>query len=338
MVVERNAHRGTPSLAGHRCLDVDRPKEKARMNRSATPMPGQSHPADAGDVSLAGWVELVIEAVRERYPNERTATKVAREAERLFRFLMAHGAETWSDLKPEQVRQWLWAARAARSGRWKRAAQSTARNRQWAARAAFEEALRLGAPICPASLIGVPIPRQSPADTCRPLTDEEAHLVREHTVTGLLFGYSLLVALSFAGGTATEVAGVRRCDVDLDIETVAFDGASARVNPLGAWPAEVIGLWLNNRPTSPAPDDLLCVREHLSTNQAAHSVTVRLRRVLHDAGLGGRPGVSARSLRLTTAKKALERDGIEAAARFLGNVSLDTTAASLGYGWRFHHA
>ena len=122
--------------------------------------------------------------------------------------------------------------------------------------------------------------------------------------------------------------------MDLDAEAVAFSGESARVNPLGSWSARTIGLWLSNQPNLPAPDELLCVGEGLSEERAAHSVTVRLSRVLRDAGLAGRPGVTARSLRLTTARHILEHSDIAAAARFVGAVSLDATAAALGYDWR----
>ena len=47
----------------------------------------------------------------------------------------------------------------------------------------------------------------------------------------------------------------------------------------------------------------------------------------------GVPGVSARSIRLTTAREVLRTDGIEAAARFLGSPSLDSTAAALNHDW-----
>ena len=288
----------------------------------------------SGDYSLESWEPLVLDALHTRFPNTRTAHKVAKETKWLFRYLRAEGAEFWADVDSEAVLAWCWAARPSRSGRLERAAQSTARNRQWAALAAFDEAARLGAPIDPLNLIGERIARLDPATSARPLTDEETRLVCQNADVGLASDRPLLVAFSFAGATATEVAGVRLSDVDLDARTVAFGGESARVNPLGSWSTRASRLWLLNQPNAPAPDELLCVGEGLSEERAAHSVTVRLGRVLRDAGLSGRPGVTARSLRLTTAKRILTNQNIEAAARFLGGVSLDATAAALGYDWR----
>ena len=65
-------------------------------------------------------------------------------------------------------------------------------------------------------------------------------------------------------------------------------------------------------------------------------MTVRLGQVLRDAGIAGRPGVTARSFRLTTANRILHTQGIEAATKFLGSPSLDNTAAALGYRWGQH--
>ena len=63
-------------------------------------------------------------------------------------------------------------------------------------------------------------------------------------------------------------------------------------------------------------------------------MSVRLGEVLRDAGLKGTPGVTARSLRLTTAKQILDTDGLAAAAHFLGSPSLDNTAKALDFDWR----
>ena len=84
------------------------------------------------------------------------------------------------------------------------------------------------------------------------------------------------------------------------------------------------------------PDERLCVIDRLDAARATHSVTVQLGQVLQAAGIAGRPGVTARSFRLTSARRILDAEGIEAAARFLGSVSLDSTAAALGYRWGQH--
>lgn len=287
----------------------------------------------SGDMSLDEWEPLVIEALRGRYPNGRTAQKAVKEAKALFRFLRARGAGRLGDVTPELVSEWLWAARHHR-GSHRPPAQSTVKNRQWAARSAFEAAEFLGAPIDPQALIGEPVARPSKFMSARPLTGEEAQHLRANADADLLSSGSLLVALALAGGSATEIAAVRLRDLNLDTAEVAFGGESARVNPLGEWSARVIRLWLLNQPNPLNDDDLLCVGEGLSADQAAHSVTVRLSRLLRDVGLAGRSGVTARSIRLTTAREVLEAEGIEAAALFLGSVSLDTTVTSLRHNWR----
>ena len=63
-------------------------------------------------------------------------------------------------------------------------------------------------------------------------------------------------------------------------------------------------------------------------------MTVQLGQVLQAAGIAGRPGVTARSIRLTSARRILDTEGIEAAASFLGSVSLDAAADALGHLWR----
>ena len=148
-------------------------------------------------------------------------------------------------------------------------------------------------------------------------------------------GLGVLVAAARSGGTPKEIAALRLGDVDLEAATVAFGGPEARVNPLDGWSVKMMRRFLANQRSEPrGTGDLLCVSDGSDPVRAAHSVTVRLGTVLRDAGLKGRPGVSARSIRLTTARRVLDSDGIEAAARFLGVPSLDTAAAALRHDWQ----
>ena len=284
---------------------------------------------------LSGWVPLVLEGVRLRYAsNPRTADKVAADARRLLGYLQGRGVERWSDVSPEMVSHWCWVSRVDRHGQYRRTSQSTARNRQWVASIVFDVLSDLGSPVDTQALVGNRIPRLGGAPGARPLTPEEAQKVREHADAGLVgSGRSLLVVFSFAGATATEVAAVRMADVNLDQATVTFRGPSSRVNPLDEWGISRVARFVRNRPPIPS-DHLICVTGRVKPERAAHSVTVRLRDVLRDAGLSHREGVSARSIRLTTARRLLEDSGIEAAARFLGSPSLDNTAQALGHQWR----
>ena len=290
-----------------------------------------------GDESLAAWMPLVLAELRRRFAaKEATAQKVAAEAARLFRFWAVNGAETWDDPGAELTLEWCWTPRARRGGGFGWVSQSTARNRQWAALELCRAAADLGAPIDPRALIGERIARPTAYTSAGPLTDDEDRLVRERAESALAWsGLGVLVAAARSGGTATEIAALRLADVDLDSATVAFGGPAARVNPLDQWSLEMMRRFLANQRCEPLRDgDLLCVSDASDPVRAAHSVTVRLGRVLSDAGLRGRPGVSARSIRLTTARRVLDSDGIEAAARFLGVPSLDTAAAALRHHWR----
>ena len=182
------------------------------------------------------WLPAVVEAVRARFAdNPRTADKVAAEIQRLFRYLAAFGVSDWADVTPDLVLAWCWAARRDRSGRHRRTAQSTARNRQWASLTAFEEAASMGAPVDPLRLIGERIKRAS-AVSARPLTDAEDDRARAFADAGAVASRrSVMLAFSYAGGTASEVAAVRTGDVDLDAGIVAFSGAAARVGPVDEW-------------------------------------------------------------------------------------------------------
>ena len=288
----------------------------------------------AGEMTLAEWLPLIVEAMELRLAdNRRTAIKATTEAKHLVRNLQASGAVSLEDVTPSMAQDWMWAAWRDRSGRHRSTAKSTARNRQWVARLAFEAAASMGAPIDVAALIGEPIARPTDFISARPLTDDEAHQVRVFADAGHVASRrSLLVAFSFAGGSASEIAGVKAKDVDTASATVAFSGAAVRDGLLDGWGVETVDRYFRNNPPVGA-DDPLCVIPSISPERAAHSVSVRLGQVLRDAGISGRPGVSARSIRLTTAHKILQTDGIVAAARFLGSPSLDNTATSLNYDW-----
>ncbi len=290
----------------------------------------------SGEVSLAAWADLGVEALRQRYSrNERTATTVAADARRLFRYLQAVGAERLEDVTCELVTRWFWAARPDRAGRLAEVSASTAGQRQWYARVCFEELARLGAPINPSAFVGPRIERPAAQVSARPLSDEEFALARDHSDSELVTSRRpLLFAMAGAGGTATELAALRRRDIDFAAGTVTFTGAAARANPLDEWSIKTARRWLLNQPQAPALDAPVCVTEGVDLARGARSVSVRLGDVLRDAGLSGQPGVTARSIRLTTARRVLDVDGIEAAARFLGAVSLDVVAAALRHDWR----
>lgn len=183
-------------------------------------------------------------------------------------------------------------------------------------------------------IVGPAITRDR-GDGARVLDPHELHLVEVHADPGVFSTRRpLLIAFAQAGADAEETARVTPDDIDLAAGIVRLSGRAARVNPLTLWGLDTVRSILSV--DAAAPGVPLCVSPGLPMERAAHSVTVRLREVLVDAGLAGRPRVTARSIRLTIAARVLEVDGIEAAARFLGNESLDATANALDHSWWRH--
>ena len=289
-----------------------------------------------GDAPLDQWQPLVLaELLRRHAANEETAQKLDAEAKRQFRYWEVNGAATWRDVDADMNTRWYWLTRSGRGGALKPVQPATARNRQWSSLELFKVAADLGAPIDPIALIGERIDRPTDYTSARPCTDDEDRRIRRRAESELARSrIGSIVAAAYSGGTPKETSAVRLCDVDLESATIAFRGPAARVNPLDEWSVTMFRRFLANQGTKPLRgSDLLCVSETTPAARRAHSIAVRLGKVLRDAGLKGRPGVTARSIRLTTARRVLECDGIEAAARFLGSPSLDTTAHALQYHW-----
>ncbi|WP_419944274.1 hypothetical protein [Candidatus Poriferisodalis sp.] len=272
------------------------------------------------------WIPAIIEAVRARYiANAATAKKATEEATRLLRYLNSV-ARTWDRVVMEMVSNWCCTARPNAMGEYRQVAPNTASNRAWAARSVLEAAQALGANVEAASLLCEMPRRQTSESAMRPLTADETRLVRASAKGGMITtDLPLLVALSGAGATASEIATITAGHIDPVRGFVRLPGAKGiaeRVNPFDDWGQIEVRFQLRNRSglCASAP---LCVTAGLSLDRAKHSVTVRLRRVLEDAGIAHRPGVVARSIRYTTAHRIAHAHGIIAAANFLGVDSVD---------------
>jgi hypothetical protein len=144
-------------------------------------------------------------------------------------------------------------------------------------------------------------------------------------------GEDLLVAFSLSGASALEAGLVRACDVDLANQLVQFHGENPRIASLTEWACERIALFLYENERK--PDQRLAVAEFVSYENVARTVNSRLMNVMRMAGFRSGSGVTAKSIRLGAADVVLELNGLEAAAVFLGNNSLDATARMLGYEW-----
>ena len=288
--------------------------------------------AVTGELSLDEAKDLAGAAASVRFANPATRRKLAALTGWLFRYLTTAGAKRWSDVTPEMAEGWCSAA-AKRRGRWAAPAPSTVRNRQWALTVVCDALEAAGADIDPALRPGreprPPAPRRS-----RPLTPAERELVRAFADRGLVGSRrSAMVALAEAGASPAEIALVRACDVDLAAGTVRLGADRPRVNPLTGWGSEAIRRVLVVNGIDPADGTRLCVTDRIGPRQGAQSVATRLCDAIRDAGLAETKAVTGGSIRLTSAAEVLAREGIEAAARFLGAKSLDAAAAALGHDW-----
>ena len=245
---------------------------------------------------------------------------------------LASAVGSWDRLTPLSVAGWCLGSRS-NDGSCRPATLDTARYRQGIARAVFEEAAALGAAVDPDTAVGDRIPRPQPKRV-RPLTDSEIDRLREIADSAAPGSKQVpVVAVAYAGGSATDIARVSVRDIDLDAATVIFSGAAARGGPLDEWSVRALRRHLRHN-AAIGPGVPVCVRTRTTLEREVESVSWHLRRVLRAAGLYELEGVSADSIRLHAARKVLDTDGVAAAARFLGWRSLDRTAETLGHHWR----
>ena len=242
------------------------------------------------------------------------------------------GLTQWHQVTGDHTLAWCWSPVRTPTG-FKPPATNYARSRQTIARAAYREAAKLGARIDPDVAAGAVIPADDPDAATRLLTDDELQRVRDRAAAisrRRTARAPIVIAALVSGGSLEDAAALRARDVDLDAGTVRFrDG---RVCALDAWSAQTIAEYLAANPA--AANARLCVTADTTRDSAVLSVTTRAQRILREAGIASRSGASPRSIPLTAARRVLERDGIVAAARFLGSPSLDSTARVLGHSWR----
>jgi hypothetical protein len=164
----------------------------------------------------------------------------------------------------------------------------------------------------------------------RPATPDEIEQIQIMATNVLVpSGDELLLALALCGGGASEIAVVCREDIDLDEGVIRFVGVNERVNRIPEWSQQVFEETVTHLPESTP----LVVRPGLPLARATQSVTTRLNNLMKRAGFSRVSDMTGVSIRLGAAQQILATEGLEAAARFLGNQSLDLTAKSLRYDW-----
>lgn len=298
-----------------------------------------AHARSEADLSAA-WTEVAVEVlagIADTYLfTERRMNRFASMSVSMFAHFERRGVKRLRDVTGDLTLEWCWSPVQGPDGSAQEPARNFARDRQWVALAAFKVAAPLGAQLDPNVAAGARIKRGDPDVPARPLTDQELDRVCARVDAGTAASRRpLLVAMYMAGGSAAEVVAVRARDVDLDAGTVTFLGERARVCALDEWSARAIARYLRANPT--APDERLCVMADTPRDAAVDSVSIRMWKIIKEAGFSSRGGISPRSVRLAAARQVLERDGIVAAAQFLGSPSLDNTAQALGHDWQYQH-
>jgi integrase len=174
----------------------------------------------------------------------------------------------------------------------------------------------------------------------RPLTDEEAALVRVYSQRATPTRHAAAVALLLAGAHTGEAGHVTTADLDLTAGVVTVHASSryrARTLPLDGWARRVLAeraahLIRDRHTGNPV---VLCAAAAGSPASRQASVCATVRAILTRAGLCAQPGVRPSSLTGYAGRRVFEQTGhVEDAARLLGSSSLDTAAVLIGHPWQ----
>lgn len=278
-------------------------------------------------LELQKLVDVLPSVLSVRYSSDGgTSAKCIKIARQFFAVLNHFGVEHLSDITPEHLDDFYWMPSKRHS--YQEPSSATAANRQWAVRAIFAVLREMGL-WSGGDISGDTIAREY-GRSSRPATMEELRQIQVASHNVLIpNGDELLVALALCGGSASEIAAVCAEDIDLVSHMIRFSGISQRLNQIDEWSFDVL-----KEATTKIPETIpMVVRPGLTSDRAAHSVTVRLNRLITLAGFSTKDELTAASIRLGAARALLETDGLETAATFLGNQSLDATARALRYEW-----
>ena len=280
-------------------------------------------------LTLDELFEVIPSVVMMRYPSESgTAEKCIKIIRQLFGVLRHNGVGYITDVTADLLDDFYWMA--TRKKGFKEPSSTTAASRQWGVRSLFSILADMG--LWDGTDISGPTISREQGRTTRPMTEAEINQIQVMTHNVLVpTGEELLLALALCGASASEIAVVCTQDIDIDARLIQLWGESERTNPIDEWSLGVMDEAVIRIPDSTP----MVVRPDLPIQRAAHTVTVRLNRLIQQAGLSSSAEfeLTGVSIRLGAARKVFESDGLEAAAIFLGNQSLDATARALRYDW-----
>lgn len=257
---------------------------------------------------------------------------------RFVQFAAAHDVTSLAAVDPGLIAKFVAAKGRTRHGVVSQAAMTTMHNRRAALRAFYRTARRLRLTLDdPTADIDVPA-RTSLGS--RPLTDDDAALVRLFAERAAPTRHAATAALLLAGAHTCELGHITAADLAAPSSTVWVHGSSKyrpRILTLDAWSVRMLAERATHltRPLPGGSSPVLCTGASGSNAHKQARVCVTVREILTRAGLSDDPGVRPASLTAYAARREFDRTGrIQDTARLIGSPSLDTTAALIGYAWQ----
>jgi len=234
------------------------------------------------------------------------------------------------DVGPEEVATFIYLPVLSRIGV-RKPAFATCRNRRLALRRAFMVLRTLGY-VMPDPTIDVVLPSKVD-EKARACSDSEIARLRRSLQADLAgTPYPCILALAEAGATNGEIAAATASAIDLESGTVVLRGnrrTRPRVNHLTDWGLAILA----QRVGELAPDQLI-VQNAEGEDASTSVVSQYFSLIVSFARVYGQR-LSIDSVRYWGARRVYDATGrVEDAAYFLGNVSLNTTAAGIGLDWR----
>ncbi len=264
---------------------------------------------------------------------------------RFVRFAAAHQVTTLAAVDHALTATFVAASQRNRDGAVTRPSVTTMRARRTALRAFFRTALNLRLTLDD-PVTGLDRPNTAPRGAtvpARPLTAEEAALVRLYARRATPTRHAATIAVLLAGAHTSEAGHVTTADLDPAASTARLAGTARyqpRTLPLDPWARRVLAdradhLTQHRLMVAEAPGLCAAAGGTPASRQAAVCVTVH--EILTRAGLSTEPGVRPSSLTGHAGREVFDRTGrVEDAARLLGSRSLDATAVLIGHDWQAH--
>ncbi len=289
---------------------------------------------DAIDAAVRIWAESTNAGAL----SPQTLDKLTSIADRFQRFAAVHRIATLDDVTPDLIKKFIVARGRNRCGLVSRTAVATMHNRRATLRALYQTARREGLTLNdPTSDIILPA---RTASSRRPVSEDEAALIRMACQHGPSTRHAVTAALLLAGAHTSELGHITAADVGLHAAHVQAHGSAkhrARRLPLDTWTIRIITervCYLSNPLPEGHQSPVLCTAATGSDAHKQARVCVTVREILTWAGLSDDLSIRPSSLTAYAARRVFDRTGrVEAAAALIGSRSLDSTAALIGYQW-----